>query len=200
MAFWIAAAACGGGGPSTEELDAAEDATALPIDAPPVTPDAPGMHAHHARFVGTWAVEQPFHALYEVTYYTLDAGGAVGLGPSEPPSCGAHLERHCVTGSVARCEPPGGPGCTGTPSCVFGDRWYSTSDRVVVFAGVCSDHVARDIAIELAADPTHDTGWGGAGGTLLTVGGETGWTHDNWDWAFRKCPAGTTPATCRPSS
>ena len=65
---------------------------------------------------------------------------------------------------------------------------------MLVIAGVCDDHLARDIAVELAADPTHDADWGGAGGTVLTVGDDPAWAHDNWDWAFRKCPAGTTPA------
>lgn len=76
--------------------------------------------------------------------------------------------------------------------------WISLGERVLVFAGGCDDGVACDLAVELAVDASHDTGWGGAGGTLLTVGGETGWSHHNWEWAFRKCPAGTTPANCLP--
>ena len=178
----LAVAACSGG------------SGAPPVDA--ANPDAPaGEQA--ARFVGLWAVEQPNHALYEVTYYRFDADGAVTIGPSDPSDCSGHLERHCVTGSVARCLPtPPEQSCRGTPTCVFGDRWHS--DRVLVIAGVCDDHLARDIAVELAADPTHDADWGGAGGTVLTVGDDPAWAHDNWDWAFRKCPAGTTPANCHP--
>lgn len=176
----VAACSGGGGGPSPADVDA------------PVA-------EHHARFVGLWALEQPEHALYEVTYYALAADGAVTIGPSEPADCSGHLARHCVTGSVARCTPEApGETCAGAPTCVIGDRWHSAGDHVVVFAGVCSDGVARDLAIELAADASHDTAWGGAGGTLLTVGGEPGWSHDNWTWAFRKCPTGTTPATCHP--
>ncbi len=182
----LAGAACSGGdGGVSPDIDAAAAADA-----------AVGEHA--ARFVGLWAVDQPSHALYELTYYRLDADGRVTIGPSDPPDCGVHLERHCVTGSVARCTPtPPEETCRGTPTCVFGDRWHSQGDRVLVFAGVCDDGVARDIAIELAADASHDTELGGPG-TVLTVGGEAGWAHDNWSWAFRKCPAGTTPATCRP--
>ena len=182
-------AACSGGGGPHE----------LPVDAAPASPDADIPRDDHARFVGTWAVEQPSHALYEVTYYHLAADGTVVIGPSEPPDCGAHLERHCVTGSVARCTPRNpGEACTGTPTCLFGARWHSQGDRHLVFAGVCSDQVARDIVIELAPDTGQNSEWGGAGGTLLTVGGEPNWAHDNWAWAFRKCPAGTTPATCLP--
>lgn len=189
LALASLASACSGGAGPGGDPDAAS-----PVDA---AVDAPGEH--HARFVGLWAVEQPSHALYEVTYYDLAADGRVTVGPSDPPDCTAHLERHCVTGSVARCTPaePGGF-CQGAPTCLFGDRWHSQGERVLVFAGVCSDQVARDIVIQLEPDTGGNTGWGGAGGTLVSVGGETGWSHDNWPWAFRKCPPGTTPVTCFP--
>lgn len=187
----LAVAACSGGGPSSQ-VDA-------PVSADAAADGPAGEHA--ARFVGLWALEQPNHALYEVTYYRLDGDGAVTIGPSEPADCSGHLARHCVTGSVAAClPPPETEHCTGAPTCVIGGRWRSASDRIVVFAGVCDDGVARELAIELAADPSHDTGWGGAGGTLLTVGGQPGWSHDNWTWAFRKCPAGTGPTSCIPPS
>lgn len=189
----FALADCGGGGDSPPPLDGA----ATPPDAADGDGGPPVQHL--ARFVGLWAVEQPTHALYEVTYYRLDVDGAVTIGPSDPADCSGHLARHCVTGSVARCVPsPPESSCQGTPTCVFGDRWHSRGDRVVIFDGVCDDHVAREIAIEVAADPSHDAEWGGAGGTLLTVGGDPAWAHDSWPWAFRKCPAGTTPATCHP--
>jgi hypothetical protein len=163
-------------------------------------PDEPGPEEHDARFVGLWAVEQPTHALYEVTYYDFAADGALAAVSSDPASCGGHLSQHCVTGSVANCVPRvPGERCEAALTCVFGDRWSSRSSSVLVIAGACSDGVARDIAIELAADSSSNTGWGGAGGTLLSVGGETSWSHDNWPWAFRKCPAGTDPATCVPS-
>jgi hypothetical protein len=192
LAALLGVAACsGGGGPSPAAIDGGlvDAATDARADA--------GEHA--ARFIGLWAVEQPFHALYEVTYYGLAADGVVTIGPSEPADCSGHLERHCVTGSVARCTPtPPQDTCQGTPTCLFGDRWRSTSDRIVVLAGVCSDGVARDIAIELDAATGDDSDWNGAGATVLTVGGETGWSHDNWTWSFRKCPPGTAPATCFP--
>lgn len=162
-------------------------------------PVDPPTREHHARFVGLWAVEQPSHALYEVTYYDLRADGAVVVGPSEPPDCSGHLDRHCVTGSVARCLPqePGGR-CIAEPSCTFGDTWWSLGASTLVIVGDCSDGTPREIVIELAADASGNAGWGGAGGTLVTVGGETGWSHDNWEWLFRKCPEGTGPADCVP--
>ena len=189
LAAMVAACSGGGGGPSTPATDAT---SAI---------DAAVAGAHAARFVGLWAVEQPNHALYEVTYYRLADTGAVTIGPSDPPDCGTHLERHCVTGSVARCTPaPPQDSCLGTPTCVFGDRWSSQGDRTLVIAGVCSDQVARDVVIQLPADASHAAQWGGAGATVLTVGGEPGWAHDNWSWAFRKCPPGTSAQTCIPAS
>lgn len=146
-------------------------------------PDAsptPGRE-HHAALVGTWVVDQPNHALYESTHYELHADGAVTVGVSFPDDCSGHLSEHCVTGSVARCA-AGGQGCDAT-SCVFGSEWWSDGPSTLVIAGECSDGVARPIAIDLAT------------AAVLSVGGETGWSHDNWDWAFRKCEGA---APCSP--
>lgn len=163
-------------------------------------PDDDEPREHHARFVGLWAVEQPNHALYEVTYYDLAADGAIAIGPSEPSDCSGHLERHCVTGSVARCVPAPDQGlCLDDLTCVFGTSWWSRGADELVILGACSDGVAREIAIQLAADASSNTGWGGAGGTLVSVGGEDGWSHDNWEWAFRKCPPGTGATDCTPT-
>lgn len=143
---------------------------------------------HDLRFVGLWAVEQPFHAAYEITYYDFGSDGALHPVVSDPADCLGHLSEHCVTGSVAR----------GETSCVFGSEWFSRGSSKLVIIGDCSDDVAREIEIEMAADASSNSSWGGAGGTLVSVGGASGWIHDNWDWAFRKCPAGTDPTTCLP--
>lgn len=164
----------------------------------PDPPDPP-VREHHARFVGLWAVEQPTHALYEVTYYDLRADGTVGVGPSVPADCTGHLERHCVTGSVARCVPAQpGERCEADLTCTFGETWWSLGANRLVIVGDCADGVAREIAIDLRDDASANSEWSGAGGTLVTVGGEAGWSHDNWEWGFRKCPAGTGPDDCYP--
>jgi hypothetical protein len=164
---------------------------AIPPDAAePVTP-----REHHPRFHGWWVVAQPFHALYEETYYEFAPDGRLTIGPSDPADCSGHLSEHCVTGSVANCV---GSGCQASLSCVFGASWYSLDASHLAIAGDCSDQVPRDIVIELAADPSSNTSFDGAGGTVVSVGGETGWSHDNWDWVFRKCPPGGTPASCMP--
>jgi hypothetical protein len=156
-----------------------------PDAAEPVTP-----REHHPRFHGWWVVTQPFHALYEETYYDFSSDGTLTVGPSDPANCSGHLSEHCVTGSVANAN--------ASVSCVFGASWYSLDASHVAIAGDCSDVTPRDIVIELAVDPSSNTSFGGAGGTLVTVGGEAGWSHDNWDWVFRKCPSGADPSSCMP--
>jgi hypothetical protein len=165
-----------------------------PVIEPPAEP-----REHDARFVGLWAVEQPFHALYEVTHYDFGGDGSLRAVVSDPADCSGHLSQHCVTGSVASCLPtPETPRCAGEITCVFGDQWFSRGASTLVVVGDCSDATAREIVIAMAADPASNTRWGGAGGTLVTVGGEAGWSHDNWDWAFRKCQTGTDPTSCLP--
>lgn len=158
---------------------------------PPDPP--PPQREHDPRFHGWWAVEQPFHALYEVTFYDFRPDGELVLGPSEPSDCSGHLARHCVTGSVARCV---GAGCESELTCVFGQQWWSEGASRLVIVGECSDQRAREIVIAVDEDASSNTSFGGAGGTLLSVGGELGWSHDNWDWSFRKCAPGTDPASC----
>ncbi len=141
-----------------------------------------------ARFVGLWAVEQPFHAAYEVTYYDFQADGTLVVGSSWPSDCSGHLENHCVTGSVANCVPePDTMWCETERTCVFGESWRSEDDQTLVIEGQCSDGVARDIVLEFNSDSSQNASFG-AGATLLTVDGESGWAHNSWEWAFRKCP------------
>jgi hypothetical protein len=165
----------------------------------PVDPVDPTERGHDSRFAGLWAVEQPLHALYEVTYYDFGTDGTLHAVVSDPAGCTGHLSEHCVTGSVANCVPaPGSSSCESTISCVFGDEWFSRSSSTLVIVGTCSDLTSREIVIEMNADPSANTEWGGSGAGLVTVGGDTGWSHDNWDWAFRKCRAGTDPTSCVP--
>jgi hypothetical protein len=151
---------------------------------------------HHARFVGLWAVTQPYHALYEQTHYWFNADGSLLTGASEPADCSGHLSEHCVTGSVANCVPPapGQGSCTGSISCVFGDAWGSVDDATLVIAGDCSDGVSRPITLAFNPDSSMNAGFG-ANATIVSVDGNANWSHDNWDWAFQKCEDGVE-ATC----
>jgi hypothetical protein len=170
-----------------------------PAQVPPVKGPPPPVEAreHDPRFVGLWIVEQPYHALYESTFYRFDADGTLHTGSSDPSDCVGHLARHCVTGSVANCRPKRDEGhCTGTLTCVFGREWFSKNGMLGI-VGNCSDLNPRTIWIHFGKDASLNTVPGGSGGFLHSVEGSIEWSHDNWDWAFRKCPAGTTEATCR---
>lgn len=167
--------------------------------APPPPPI--DERAHNERFIGLWVVEQPTHALYEATYYDFMADGTLITGSSIPGDCSGHLSRHCVTGSVANCVPDPATGwCESDLTCVFGDTWYSLDSSTLIIIGACSDDRPREILFAFSEDPSLDTEWGGAGAALVSVGSETSWTHDNWPWAFRRCPAGTDESTCPPGA
>jgi hypothetical protein len=157
--------------------------------APPVEEETeqPSPAAQHdARFVGVWAVEQPYHAAYEVTYYDFQADGTLVVGSSWPENCTGHLEAHCVTRSVANCVPePNTMGCEAARTCVFDDRWHSNDDQTLVIKGQCSDGVARDIILEFNVDSSQNAS--ATAVSLLTVDGDVEWAHNNWEWSFRKC-------------
>lgn len=147
------------------------------------------------RFVGLWAVTQPYHALYEQTHYWFNADGTLVTGASQPADCSGHLSEHCVTGSVANCVPASGEArCTGTVSCVFGSAWGSIDAVTLVIAGDCSDGTSRPITLAFDPDSSMNADFG-ANATIVSVGGDPSWSHDNWDWAFQKCPDGIE-ATC----
>ena len=153
---------------------------------------------HDERFVGLWAVTQPYHALYEQTLYWFHNDGELVTGASLPADCSGHLSEHCVTGSVANCVPvPPAGRCMSPLSCVFGTEWHSLDAATLVIAGVCSDNVARPIVLAFNPDSSMNAGFG-ANATIVAVDGDPNWSHDNWDWAFQKCPDGVE-ATC-PSS
>lgn len=165
--------------------------TNVPAAGPPN--DQP--REHDARFVALWAVTQPYHALYEQTLYTFHADGTLELGPSIPDDCSGHLSRHCVTGSVANCTPASPyESCTGDLTCVFGGEWWSKGPAGLVIVGDCSDGAARPIEFSFDPDSSGNAGFG-ANAALVSVGGDAGWSHDNWDWAFQKCPDGNVD-TC----
>jgi hypothetical protein len=142
----------------------------------------------NGRFVGLWLVDQPTHALYELTFYELRADGVLRTGRADPPGCTGHLRKHCVTGSVASADM--------ARSCVFSDRWSAPDERTLVIRGRCSDGKDRDIALDFTSPPARD-GTSGADVEVKTVGGETGWVHDNWPWRFLRCAPGETEITCR---
>jgi hypothetical protein len=129
------------------------------------------------RFVGTWIVEQPYHALYEATVYQLRADGTVELGATYTAN---ELAPDYVTGSVA--DPKSGVACR------FAGSWYSVDEATLVVDGNCSDGRYREIVLGFADTPEQNTV--DADVVVLSVGGEDGWLHDDWTWRWRRCDAG----------
>jgi hypothetical protein len=126
-------------------------------------------------------VDQPTHALYEATFYTLHADGRLEVGTS------FGIEGHVykgVTGSVSR-------GYQG-PRCVFGKAWLSRDAATLVIDGECSDGARRDIVLVFRNAPASNTSW--ADVVIDSVGGESGWIHGFPEWRFVKCE---TEAKCR---
>jgi hypothetical protein len=183
LATGLAAVGCGRSGTAAvssagDEVDGLGDR-----DAADAAADSPGeVEPNPADGVweGAWLVDQPMHALYESTVYTLEPGGRVVVGASEPPDCSGHLSRHCVTGSVSRdvTDPE-------ALTCVFGSRWRAVSGSELELLGDCAD--GRDRWIRLRFD--EGTAWQAAGMAPLEVrvDGEAGWGHDGFDWWFRRC-------------
>ena len=143
---------------------------------------------HDARFVGLWAVEQPFHAAFEVTYYDFQADGTLVTEGSLPENCAGHLRVHCVTGTVSDCVvDPTMTWCEPETTCIFGERWHTNDDQTLVIEGECTDDVTRNIVLQFNGDSSQNSQFG-ITPNLLTVGAQTGWAHNGWEWAFRKCP------------
>jgi hypothetical protein len=141
-----------------------------------ITADPPETNGEppqtHERFVGEWKVDQPFHALYEASWYLFHEGGQL-----------EHL-RDCSFG---------GPVPTGFVSdaggslrCQFGDRWSAPDADTLVIEGACSDGHERDIVLGFPEDTTADA-TGQPAIEVVSVGGQVGWGHFTWDWAWQKC-------------
>lgn len=139
------------------------------------------------RFVGQWAVEQPFHAGYEASWYTFHQDGRLTL------------DRNCsfdglegLTGFVNDPEQ--------TRWCWFGDAWSGQGDSTLAIDGTCDDGVAREIVLGFPDDQAMNTI--GVGVEVLSVGGEEGWGHYSFEWRWVKCTPGadcvTAPDLCAP--
>ena len=131
---------------------------------------------HDARFVGDWAVDQPYHALYEGTVYAFDRDGELRV--VESVTLGAPADDY-VTGTVSD--------ASRTVRCTFGDRWHSLDDATLVVASACDDGGQREVTLGFSADAAGNAV--DAGVEVVAVDGETGWFHDDFEWRWRKCPA-----------
>jgi hypothetical protein len=135
---------------------------------------AVGMNAsveqHHPHFVGLWRVDQPTHALYEATLYDFQPDGELIVVKTF--TLGGYEDDY-VTGTVARLD----------VVCRFGSRWHSLSDQHLIIQGDCLDGVRREI--ELSLSPVLGTETFDA--EIVSVAGESGWTHQDWAWSWARC-------------
>jgi hypothetical protein len=134
------------------------------------------------RFVGTWMVEHPYHATYEGSVYGFEPDGSLLANETFTID---DLGDEYVTGSVG--DPQSGIRCS------FAHRWYSTDDATLVIDGNCSDGKYREIMLGFADDPTANTI--DADVVVVSVGGEDGWSHEDWQWRWRRCES---VASCVP--
>jgi hypothetical protein len=133
-------------------------------------------------FVGLWRVDQPMHALYEATLYDFRPDGE--LVTLETVTLGGR-EADYVTGTVARLEDPTcvGMNCPTQIVCRFGGRWHSVSERRLVIEGVCSDNMIREIILDLTPIAGSDL----FTAEVVSVGGERGWAHHDFEWSWARC-------------
>lgn len=165
------------------DLDAPKALSSNPGEMP-----APGPQ-HHQRFVGLWLVDQPYHAGYEATYYSLAADGTVsvadsytigGIGPPSPYSTGVVAPSW---GDPLRCE--------------FGAAWHSISESRLMIETTCTDGVARTAELSFLSEAARNGMDLGAKVSLVSVGGQSGWIHPDAQWRFKKCPPDVgTPRSC----
>lgn len=135
------------------------------------------------RFVGTWLIDQPSHALYEYTFYTFGADGTLERGPM----CDE-------TGWVQR-------GVDSPLRCTFGDGWESHGDTALAIFGACSDGQDRTIELQFLTPP--DANADGAAVQVTAVDGEPGWGHEWPSWRWQRCGGAQTcelacPSCCPP--
>jgi hypothetical protein len=129
---------------------------------------------HDVRFVGLWGVDQPNHALYEITLYTLRADGVIDVGPTRTFD-GASED--FVTGTVARAD--------GSVICELAGTWHSLDSANLLLETSCSDGLSRDLHLRFAASSAGNTV--DAQVIIVSVGGEGGWVHPGPDWRFFRC-------------
>lgn len=163
--------------------DGADGADATDV-AVPVDAAEPGF------FGGGWIIDQPFHALYEASFYRLEPDGRVALIASTPSGCMGHLERFCETGHVS---PP-----TEGILCRFGGgTWAEREPLELSITTTCDDGQTRTVVLDFSR---FDPELGGVP-KILEVSGQKGWRHASWDWFFRRCEAdlqfGFEPVRCR---
>ena len=177
---------------------------ALPSQEPsqpdPDPPPVVSADAHAESLVGLWMVDQPYHALYEVTWYSFGPDGELAEVASETyghevptGTVGRCLtwspqdEGHCADfTNTGECAEYDDPYCTAWSdvSCTFADRWSGTVADLSIRA-TCSDGTIRTVVLDL-----REVVAGVADAPVVrSVDGEQDWHHNAWDWRWLKCPS-----------
>jgi hypothetical protein len=120
-------------------------------------------------------VDQPFHALYEASWYRFDDDGVLGH------------EGTCTVGSPAVGFETGFVRGQGDLVCTFGERWSSPDHETLLIEGECSDGLVRDIELGFPADSAANSQGGQTQVEVLSVGGDEGWEHGFPEWRWLKC-------------
>lgn len=136
------------------------------------------------RFLGTWLVDQPFHAGYEASFYELDASGR--LTHLFTDIAGGGLAGELEVGLVAIEEPCPSAVCPRVV-CRFGETWRSDGSETLIVDGECDDGVARDIELTFEG-PRAGNAEGLTQVEVTRVGDEVeNVFHPGFEWRFLKC-------------
>lgn len=137
------------------------------------------------RFVGTWVVDQPAHALYEASVYEFRTDGGLALLGSY--SFNQPIEDY-QTGQVAVSDDSCGDWyCEDVKFvCAFGAQWSAPDAGTLRIQSVCDDGVTREVELSF----TDDASANAQGNTTVVV--ERVGEHDDafhWgpEWRFIKC-------------
>ncbi len=216
--LWIIALiSCGADATPVEVWELHEAPAAAPEAPGPdreVEPDEPApttadRRDHPAAIAGVWLIDQPYHALYEATWYRFGEDGTLDELESET------YGHEVPTGTVGRCDEwspqdddhcaeftNGGeclehypPYCTvwSDVSCAFADQWWSRATGELSVRASCTDGSARTVVFDVTDLLAGDA----EAPRVSSVDGEDGWYHNMWDWRWVKCPAGAGAEECR---
>lgn len=125
-----------------------------------------------SHFIGTWLVEQPYHALYEATLYQFNADGSLEILNRFPAGF--------QTGSICS--------STNGPVCYFGDQWSSRGSDTLVIKTACSDSVQRFVTLTFPTQTNCSNPQIWCGEPLsISVQNDTSWHHYGFQWRWIKC-------------
>lgn len=122
-----------------------------------------GPDAGPSELEGRWLIEQPDHALYEAVVFDFERGGdlvEVCRFEAGPPPDTVTRERDGL-------------------SCRFTGPWSSRVPEELAILSYCDDSVERMVVLDVTLPELR----------VRKVGGEEGWIHGPFTWAWSRCEA-----------